>query len=80
QQFPGYCVLDGQTYLFIELDLSIGAPGERRLLSSERQALVTPQNWETPPENENYLLQETVAWINQELVRGYSYETKLTFE
>ncbi|MEN0731990.1 multidrug transporter, partial [Listeria monocytogenes] len=28
----------------------------------------------------NYLLQETVAWINQELVRGYSYETKLTFE
>ncbi|EJE4622991.1 multidrug transporter, partial [Listeria monocytogenes] len=52
----------------------------RRLLSSERQAFVTPQNWETPPENENYLLQETVAWINQELIRGYSYETKLTFE
>lgn len=72
--------LDGQTYLFIELDRSIGAPGERRLLSSERQAFVTPQNWETPLENENYLLQETVAWINQELVRGYSYETKLTFE
>ncbi|EAC4202702.1 MerR family transcriptional regulator [Listeria monocytogenes] len=80
QQFPGYCILDGQTYLFIELDHSIGAPGERRLLSSERQAFVTPQNWETPLENENYLLQETVAWINQELVRGYSYETKLTFE
>ncbi|NVS34649.1 multidrug transporter, partial [Listeria monocytogenes] len=46
----------------------------------ERQAFVTPQNWKTPSENENYLLQETVAWINQELVRGYSYETKLTFE
>lgn len=80
QQFPGFFMLDGQAYLFIELDHSIGAPGERRLLSSERQAFVTPQNLETPPENENYLLQETVAWINQELVRGYSYETKLTFE
>lgn len=73
-------MLDGQAYLFIELDHSIGALGERRLLSSERQAFVTPQNLETRPENENYLLQETVAWINQELVHGYSYETKLTFE
>ncbi|MCD2223448.1 helix-turn-helix domain-containing protein [Listeria cossartiae] len=79
-QFPGYFLLDGQTYLFVELDHSIGAPGERYLISSERQAFVTPQNWQMPAENADYLLQETVAWIDQELVRGYSYETKLTFE
>ncbi|MBF2537211.1 MerR family transcriptional regulator [Listeria marthii] len=79
-QFPGYFVLGGQAYLFVELDHSIGAPGERHLASSERQAFVTPQNWQTPAENTDYLLQETVAWIDQELVRGYSYETKLTFE
>ncbi|MCD2254037.1 MerR family transcriptional regulator [Listeria marthii] len=79
-QFPGYFILGGQAYLFVELDNSIGAPGERHLASSERQAFVTPQNWQTPAENKNYLLQETVAWIGQELVRGYSYETNLTFE
>ncbi|MBC2192479.1 MerR family transcriptional regulator [Listeria sp. FSL L7-0229] len=79
-QFPGYFLLDGQAYLFVELDHSIGAPGERYLISSERQAFVTPQNWQIPAENADYLLQETVAWIDQELVRGYSYETKLTFE
>ncbi|MCD2248062.1 helix-turn-helix domain-containing protein [Listeria marthii] len=79
-QFPGYFILGGQAYLFVELDNSIGAPGERHLASSERQAFVTPQNWQTPAENADYLLQETVAWIGQELVRGYSYETNLTFE
>ncbi|MBF2514141.1 MerR family transcriptional regulator [Listeria marthii] len=79
-QFPGYFILGGQAYLFVELDHSIGAPGERHLASSERQAFVTPQNWQTPAENADYLLQETVAWIDQELVRGYSYETNLTFE
>ncbi|MBC2183808.1 MerR family transcriptional regulator [Listeria sp. FSL L7-0233] len=79
-QFPGYFLLEGQAYLFVELDHSIGAPGERYLIASERQAFVTPQNWQIPAENADYLLQETVAWIDQELVRGYSYETKLTFE
>ncbi|MBC1571538.1 MerR family transcriptional regulator [Listeria sp. FSL L7-1426] len=79
-QFPGYFLLDGEAYLFVELDHSIGAPGERYLASSERQAFITPQNWQMPAENADYLLQETVAWIDQELVRGYSYETKLTFE
>ncbi|EAF5657892.1 MerR family transcriptional regulator [Listeria innocua] len=80
QQFPGFFMLDGQAYLFIELDHSVGAPGERLLLSSERQSFITSQTSKSYPENENYLLQETVAWINQELVHGYSYETKLTFE
>lgn len=79
-QFPGYLMLNGQAYLFIELDHSVKAAGERYLLASERQPFCMPQNWEMKPNNENYLLQETVALIDKKLVNGYSYETNLYFE
>lgn len=63
-QFPGYLMLDG----------------ERSLQTSERKPFCLPQNWELKSESENYLLQETVAWVDKELVHGYSYETNLYFE
>ncbi|WP_099225099.1 MerR family transcriptional regulator [Listeria costaricensis] len=80
QQFLGYFMEDGQPYLFFELDHSIGAPGERYLLASERQPFCVPQDWKCPTDGENYLLQETVALIDQELIRGYSYEKQLHFK
>ncbi|WP_239255658.1 MerR family transcriptional regulator [Listeria ilorinensis] len=80
QQFLGYFMEEGQAYLFLELDHSIGAPGERYLLASERQPFLAPQDWKCPSNGENYLLQETVALIDQELIHGYSYETKLIFK
>ncbi|MBK3914867.1 MerR family transcriptional regulator [Listeria ivanovii] len=79
-QFPGYLMLDGQAYIFIELDHSVKADGERSLQTSERKPFCLPQNWELKSESENYLLQETVAWVDKELVHGYSYETNLYFE
>lgn len=79
-QFPGYLILDDQAFLFIELDHSVSSPGERYLLASKRHPLCKPQTWDLNTASENYLLQETVSWMDGELVHGYSYETNLYFE